>query len=100
MQTYRNKKNQQIYKVISFSVRNATNSNLTPELPFVLYVNKYGEYFVRERNEFEEKFEKISCRECIHMSGWCENCQDCVEFNKYISITEIKDFDLTQADSD
>jgi len=51
---YKHKKTGKIYKVSSFSVINATNENVGEQM--VLY-HCPGQYFVREYNEFMEKFE-------------------------------------------
>lgn len=54
---YRNIKTGQTYTVISTHVINATNNDLDVEM--VLYKNKDGKLFVREKQEFDTKFEEV-----------------------------------------
>lgn len=58
MALYRNIKNQKLYKVISDLVIDATNG--AEERLMVLYKDKDGRRYVREREEFAVKFEKTS----------------------------------------
>jgi hypothetical protein len=53
---YKNKKSGEDYKVINLAVINATNAQDGQQM--VLYMNKAGVCFVRERSEFFKKFLK------------------------------------------
>lgn len=54
---YRNIKNQKLYKLISSTVVNTTNSH--DGTLMVLYKDAGGKKFVREREEFFKKFEEL-----------------------------------------
>ena len=56
MNVWRNKKTKNLYEILNDSVYNATNG--CEEIPHVLYRNADGNTYVREREEFYEKFEK------------------------------------------
>ena len=56
MNVWRNKKTGDLYEVVNYNVTDATNG--TQELPHVLYRNAGGNYYVRQRSEFYDKFEK------------------------------------------
>lgn len=52
---YINKKNGNEYTILKRNVINATNGH-EQDNPMILYISKFGEIFVRDEKEFEEKF--------------------------------------------
>ena len=54
---YINKQNKKRYKLLSNAVVNSTNSEQGQIM--CLYTDEDGKEYVRERNEFFEKFQKI-----------------------------------------
>lgn len=55
---YRNKKTGGVYRLVAVNVTNTTNENDGQKM--FLYQNDKSELFVRDENEFLEKFEKIN----------------------------------------
>jgi hypothetical protein len=78
-----------VYFILDECVTDATNSNPDRNNCYVLYVNKDGRRFVRERSEFFEKFEVLlDTRPELKTS--CTGCKGCVVFtNSHKETSEI-----------
>ena len=56
-EVWKNKKNGKLYRILYYSVINATNAQDGQKM--VVYENMEGQIFVREQKEFYEKFEEV-----------------------------------------
>ncbi len=57
--TYRNKKNGRDYRVLNPDVKITDATNATEGREMILYCDQDNNFYVRERSEFERKFERV-----------------------------------------
>jgi hypothetical protein len=59
---YKHLKTGNVYYVTHENVLLATNNSPDEGKPHVLYLNQAGDYFVREAQEFEQKFQRLEAK--------------------------------------
>lgn len=67
---FKHRKTGKLYEYLGTAI-DATNNSLTEGKEMVIYKNKEGQSFIRERGEFLERFEKEPDRCCV--CGTTEN---------------------------
>ena len=88
MKPARHIKTGNIYFILDEHVTDATNSNQDRDNCYVLYANKNGRRFVREKSEFFEKFELLSDTHS-GLKTSCTGCKGCVMFTNHQKENEI-----------